>query len=247
MATARRRPARRPGRPRDAATASTHTAAPARSRRGGRRPGRPAGLTREEILTVASREFAGRGYAAAGVDRIAREAGLNKAMIYYHFTSKAGLYRAILADLFQHVGDHARAIVASDRPADEKLDAMIAGLVADVTARPHLPPIMMRELAEGGHHLDPGMLRMMSVIFQSVAAIVDQGRRAGRFAPVHPLLAYFTILGPVVTFVGSAPVRKAIGQLLAIPGWDVKPGELCAHQQRVLRGLLAPLRTEKHA
>ena len=210
------------------------------SRPAGRRPGRPAGLTRDEILAVASREFARHGYAAARVDRIARDAGVNKAMIYYHFKSKAGLYRAILADLFQHVGERATAIVGSNRPADEKLDAMIEGLVGYVTLRPQLPPIMMRELAEGGRHLDPGMLRMMSTIFRSVAAILDEGRRAGRFVPVNPILAYFTILGPVVTFVGGAPVRKAIGRFLSIPGWDVEAAELCAHQQRVLRGLLTP-------
>ena len=118
----------------------TVAATPGRHRRpAGRRPGRPAGLTRDEILAVASREFARHGYAAARVDRIARDAGVNKAMIYYHFKSKAGLYRAILADLFQHVGDRARAIVASHRPAAEKLDQMIEGFVGYVTARPQVP------------------------------------------------------------------------------------------------------------
>ena len=49
---------------------------------------------------AAAAEFAARGFAGANVDRIARAARVNKAMIYYHFKSKAALYREILRDMF---------------------------------------------------------------------------------------------------------------------------------------------------
>ena len=47
--------------------------------------------SRQRLLTAAAAEFAARGFAGASVDRIARAARVNKAMIYYHFRSKAAL------------------------------------------------------------------------------------------------------------------------------------------------------------
>jgi TetR/AcrR family transcriptional regulator len=210
------------------------------ARRSGRPPGRAPGLTRQTILAAATREFAARGYAGAGVDRIAREAAVNKAMIYYHFGSKAGLYRAILRGLFEPAGDEARAIVASDRLPEEKLDALVATIAARVFAQPQLPPIMMREVAEGARHLDPQMLRAMGAIYQAMSAVLREGRETGRFENVQPLLVYFTFIAPLVVFVGATPVRRAMNRLGVTGDWDCDAETVQAHLQRVLRRLLMP-------
>jgi TetR/AcrR family transcriptional regulator len=54
---------------------------------------------RETILKVAIEEFSAKGIAAVRVDEIARRAGCNKALIYYYFTNKEGLYDAVFAKL----------------------------------------------------------------------------------------------------------------------------------------------------
>ena len=59
--------------------------------------------SKQRLLAAAAAEFAARGFAGANVDRIAKAARLNKAMIYYHFRSKAALYREILRDMFAAV------------------------------------------------------------------------------------------------------------------------------------------------
>jgi TetR/AcrR family transcriptional regulator len=212
-----------------------------RTRRGGRPAGRAPGLTRQAILAAATREFAARGYAGTGVDRIARGAAVNKAMIYYHFGSKAGLYRAILRGLFEPAGDQARAIVASDRLPEEKLDALVASIAARVFAQPELPPIMMREIAEGARHLDRQMLRAMAAIYQAMSAILDEGRQRGRFAKVRPLLVYFTAIAPLVLFVGASPVRQAMGRLRLADDWECNAETFQRYLQQVLRRLLMPV------
>ncbi len=55
------------------------------------------GDKRAAILRAATQEFAERGFAAAGVDRIARRARVNKALLYYYFGSKVALYREVVA------------------------------------------------------------------------------------------------------------------------------------------------------
>ena len=66
---------------------------------------RPARVSPEQILDAAAREFAERGYAGARVDRIARRAAVNKAMLYYHFASKRQLYRTLLRRMFARAAD----------------------------------------------------------------------------------------------------------------------------------------------
>ena len=52
--------------------------------------------TRERILSAALREFAGKGFAGARVDAIARRAAVNKRMLYHYFGNKEKLFRAVL-------------------------------------------------------------------------------------------------------------------------------------------------------
>jgi AcrR family transcriptional regulator len=54
----------------------------------------PSGDRRQEILGAALREFADRGFAGASVASIAAQAGISKALVLQHFTSKDQLYAA---------------------------------------------------------------------------------------------------------------------------------------------------------
>src|SRR5437899_7800271 len=113
------------------------------------RPKSTVRVSRDRVFAAAAHEFATRGYAGANVDRIARAARLNKAMIYYHFKSKAALYRAILRDMFDAVRTRVAAAAASEAAPEEKIRAYIAAIAAEAQARPHFPPIWLREIAEG--------------------------------------------------------------------------------------------------
>ena len=66
-------------------------------------PQRDAVRTRTEILDVATREFADRGYNGARVDEIATKTRTTKRMIYYYFGSKEQLYIAVLERVYQQI------------------------------------------------------------------------------------------------------------------------------------------------
>jgi len=57
--------------------------------------------TRKRILETAERIFAEEGFDAARVDRIAGEAEVNKALIYYYFKSKQAILDELLDDFIQ--------------------------------------------------------------------------------------------------------------------------------------------------
>jgi AcrR family transcriptional regulator len=55
--------------------------------------------TKKRLLEAAADEFAERGMAGARVDRIAQQAGANKALIYSYFGSKEQLFEAVFESL----------------------------------------------------------------------------------------------------------------------------------------------------
>jgi TetR/AcrR family transcriptional regulator len=201
---------------------------------------REARDSRRAIFEAASAEFADRGFSATGVDRIARRAGVNKAMIYYHFGSKQGLYRDIVRELVLAIRARTRAVAAGRAAPARKVSSFIAAFVSEAQGRPHMPSLMMREVAEGGRHLDAGTLRVIADVFESLQAILEEGRRTGAFTRVHPLLMYFTIIGPTVMFFGSGPIRSAILRLAAVGFPEAGPDVLIEHLSRMAARTLAP-------
>jgi len=59
-----------------------------------------ASQTIEDILAIATEEFALKGLSGARVDEIAERMQTSKRMIYYYFGGKDALYRAVLAKMY---------------------------------------------------------------------------------------------------------------------------------------------------
>ncbi len=177
---------------------------------------RPVRVPPDVILAAAAIEFAERGFAGARVDRIARRAKVNKAMLYYHFKSKQRLYRTLLRRMFTLAARRLQAVAAADLAPADKVDRAIAGMAAFIQEHTFFPAIMLREVAEGGAHLDRETLMALAAVPLAVANIVQEGVAAGAFRPVNPVFAYFSMLAPIMFYLAGAPIRTEISQLPAI-------------------------------
>jgi TetR/AcrR family transcriptional regulator len=174
---------------------------------------RPTRVSPDRILAAAALEFAARGFAGARVDRIARRAKVNKAMLYYHFDSKAQLYRTLLRQMFTRAAERLGAIGAGDGTSAEKVDRAIAGIAGFIQEHTFFPAIMLREVAEGGAHLDRETLKALAGVPRAIAGIVQAGVAAGDFRPVHPVFAYFSMLAPIVFYLAGTPIRNELSHL----------------------------------
>ena len=193
--------------------------------------------SRSALLRAAAREFAERGFDAAGTDRIAARARLNKAMLYYHFGSKRGVYLEVVRDMVGAVGGRVRAIADGPGSAEDKLDAWIGALVEEAAARPWFPPIMLRELAAGAPHVDAATFQMMNVVLAGVRDVIVQGQREGAFRDVDPLLAHLSIMPPVLIYFA----RQRVLTTKRIRGGLAEPRDLdqfVRHMQASARGML---------
>src|SRR5581483_9199361 len=88
------------------------------SRAGSR--GRPE-ESKQAILQAALAEFASQGIAGARTDTIAESAGVNKALLYYYFEDKEGLYRAVLESVLSGLLERERHVFSAPGSALDKV------------------------------------------------------------------------------------------------------------------------------
>jgi AcrR family transcriptional regulator len=190
-----------------------------------------AAPSRDRLLDAARVEFASRGFDGAKVDRIAARARMNKAMLYYHFDSKADLYREILRDLFNRVAAGVEPIRDADAPADRRLAQFIERLARVGVTQPHFPAIWLREMADGGRHLDRSVIGEMQRVVATLTAILDDGRRERRFRPVDPFVIHLNIVAPLLFFTATASMRSRF-RTVGPAAVDIPAGDLIAHVQQ---------------
>lgn len=82
---------------------------------------RDAARTRQDILEVATAEFAANGFSGARVDEIADLTRTTKRMIYYYFGSKEGLYLAVMESAYQVIRRLEQDLDVEGFPAAEAL------------------------------------------------------------------------------------------------------------------------------
>src|ERR1700740_1954397 len=149
--------------------------------------------SRAAILQAAAQEFAEHGIAGARTDAIAREARVNKALLYYYFKDKETLYGAVLDDAFSGLRSTVFHVLDSDLAPREKIMAY-AGAYFDFIASNQLyPRLMQREMmrAREGQspHIEKVIKNYIQPIFLRVSEVLRQGIAEGHFRPVNP--AYF--------------------------------------------------------
>ena len=198
---------------------------------------RERGDSRGRVFAAAATEFAAHGYAGANMDRVARAARLNKAMIYYHFGSKAALYRAILVDMFDDVGRRVREVAQSPAPPDEKLRGFVAAIADAADAHPHFPPIWLRELTEGARHVDAATLAYARGVLAMLAGIIREGCAAGTFTPANPLIVHAGIVAPLMFFFVTDGIRGKLAKA-GVPQVHISRDTVVEHVQRIALAVL---------
>lgn len=196
--------------------------------------------TRESLLASATEAFAEKGFSGARVDEIAEQARANKAMIYYHFGSKEGLYKAVL---LRHVGGIHRQIgaaIAAETDPVRRLQGLYRSLGAAFSAQPALAFMMIREILEGGVHMDAEVARAFKGIIDLVRAAVEEGVAQGRIRRVNPVFVHFMMIAPLIVFNVSRPFRDRMLPVAAPSADPVTPEAFALQVEDALARLVAP-------
>src|SRR5580658_690911 len=188
-----------------------------RERRHGSRPlgsrGQPE-ESRAAILQAAAKEFSELGIAGARTDAIAREARVNKALLYYYFKDKETLYGAVLDDAFTGMKARVFRVLDSDLPPREKIMAYVGAYFDFIASNQIYPKLMQREMMrarEGrSEHIDRLVETYFRPVYQRVGELLKQGIAAGEFRRVDPIHFIPSMVAMIIFYFSGAPVMQRI-------------------------------------
>jgi AcrR family transcriptional regulator len=155
--------------------------------------------TREALLQGAAEEFARHGLNGARVQAIVQRTGINERMIYHHFGSKDGLYRAVLEDQWSAVSPQWRPTLkkASALGPREGMALALKALLESLLARPLLLLLYLHEAMSGFKALPAATLDQIPPELRELHA---RGQRSGVFrADCGFELIYLTALGALAS------------------------------------------------
>ncbi|MFH0902197.1 MAG: TetR/AcrR family transcriptional regulator [Pseudomonadota bacterium] len=164
--------------------------------------------TRKRILAVAEKLFAARGFDATSVDQIAHTAGVNKALIYYHFKNKDDLVLQLFESIIEEVSAYSEQQTGSGASNDSgDVRHAVKKEVEFLTGRKRILSLMLAEALRSNQH-DDFLFRCAEIVIQKehagdlvqTGAGTEDGARKTlpRAQMVHE---FFTGFVPLVTFV----------------------------------------------
>ena len=139
--------------------------------------------TRAEILAVATREFAERGYAGARVDEIAALTRTTKRMIYYYFGGKEQLFVAVLEDAYARIRENEQSLAVADLDPVDAIRRLAEGTYDHHTAHQDALRLVAIENIHRGHHIaqSEALTNLSLPVIHLIDDILVRGRAAGSF------------------------------------------------------------------
>jgi AcrR family transcriptional regulator len=163
--------------------------------------------TATRILEAAASVFSEVGFAGARVDEIADRAGVNKALIYYHIGDKETLYAEVINNVIGNTAETIARQIQDVQDPEEKLRIYMRTLARNIDNNPQVAPILMREVASGGKHLPEIVARDIFRIVNMLREILKEGEEKGLFVETIPFLIHLMVVGAIITYKTSAPIR----------------------------------------
>ena len=142
---------------------------------------RDAERTKADILAVATREFADRGYAGARINEIAAKTSTTKRMIYYYFGGKEQLYIAVLEQAYSLIRTLEQRLDVEHLDPVEALREL-AGLTFDHhESHPDFIRLVSIENIHRGEHISrlPDLVDVNTPAVRLLERLLEHGRRGG--------------------------------------------------------------------
>jgi len=133
--------------------------------------------TKADIIRAATQEFAARGLRGARVDAVAKRTRSTRAMIYYYFKSKEGLYLAVIEGAYSTIRQAERELDLAHLHPEEAMRRLVAFTFDYFQAHPDFVALVIAENQSGGEFIRK--VRSMHHINESIIDTLSQVLRAG--------------------------------------------------------------------
>ena len=144
--------------------------------------------------------FAERGYFNCKISDIAAQAGMSQGNLYWYFSGKEALLKAVLADGFKKLGDAMAQAAAGPDSGRVKFERLLHNLFSFAGERADFAQIMLSLMGHGGDdffkQLGFDMGKIGLGYTESVGAILSQSQAEGSLRPdLDPLASTMLFFG----------------------------------------------------
>ena len=158
-----------------------------------------ADRTRQQLLEAALRVIGRKGFAAATVDEIVREAGVSKGVAYYHFKNKESLVENIIAQEIATIEDLLKDVVDREGDPMRALVSMLQAFAEHLFDHQDLARLLSTEIWRGGRAWSQQMRSGLQSVIDMVAQELQRGKEMGTVREeVDSTFAAASIVGMVV-------------------------------------------------
>ena len=202
--------------------------------------------TRAKILDAAVQEFSANGLAGARTDKIAAVAGVNKALLYYHFDSKENLYRAALEMTASKARDASLSVFLREASAGERVLRSALSHFDRIIAQTEFQSLLQQEMMRlhKGESAEMEMLvkRVFAPLITMYQSMVREGIASGELIDVDWMQIHLASLGSNVFYFLSSQMWR-----LMMPFDPFAPDVLAERRRAILKFLgLAIFRDREH-
>ena len=169
---------------------------------------------KEEILKIASKEFAKYGYKGVSLENIAKKVKISKAAIYYHFKNKAELFEAVVMPKVNELINEVY-LCKSENPKEE-LKCYIFAFSKIFQKYPCFASLLAHEFVEGGRDLSNEVIKNLSKIFKKLLSILKKGEEKGIFKIDNPFSVQLMIVSTLIMHQTTKELRKRISKYIEI-------------------------------
>lgn len=139
---------------------------------------------REAIMVAAVRVFSKKGFAAAKISDIAREADISQGLLYHYFASKEDIHTTMIRTALTRMNEAALALAASPLPARQKIEKALVTLLGDIETHESFAQYVMLIAQAMLHDAASGELQELlrakrRIPYDVMAEIFAQGKREG--------------------------------------------------------------------
>ncbi len=157
--------------------------------------------THEKILEAARAEFIEKGLGGARMQEIADRAGINKALLHYHFRDKEGLHQAALQSVIETVsGRILTALPESGTPESPEaaIRLMVRTYMRVLRENPQMVGMVLRELADGGQNLGTLIETVGPMANRLYRTVLDQvGSKTDDWPLIDPIHIFMSLFSMV--------------------------------------------------
>lgn len=177
-----------------------------------------------QMLDVAERVFAERGYRASSMDEIAERCGVSKPMLYEYFGSKDGLLMAAIARSRAELYEATRAAIAGASTPEEVLWRGMLAYFEFMDDHSRSFAMLLQEPVAGGGPPSGG--RGKQVFPPATAEAIEETRRR-QSGLITPILSSFVPDAPAGTVAAYTEIIIGACERLAL--WRLSHPEITAH------------------